>query len=187
MNAIRCIQYVNDLLLHITILYIVKRVDAHRLRKDFTVAVSDRRNRIRDNRKAALLTVNIFIDQLTDLTSLIHRQLLLTICVLHILRLLLRCERLRAKDINNRRSTVSRCDLLKLLPCAAIHFQTPLDKWLIQPQTTVFLVIILILLILRDGERLEHRLQPNCFKILNRKADHPLKSHRIADFHHILQ
>ena len=186
MNAIRRIQYVNDLLLHITILYIVKCVDAHRLRKDFTVTVSNCRNRIRDNRKAALLTVNIFIDQLTDLTSLIHRQLLLTICVLHVLRLLLRCERLRAKNVNNRRSAVPRRDLLKLLPCAAFHFQTALDKWLIQPQTTVFLVIILILFVLRDGKRLKHRLQSDCFKILNRKADHPLKSHRIADFCHIL-
>ena len=91
--------------------HIIQCVDPHSLRKDLAELLADCRNRICNDRKAALFTMDIFVDLLADLAALIHTQLLLTVCKLHILGLLLRRKRLRAESIDHRRSSVSRSNV----------------------------------------------------------------------------
>ena len=71
-HTVRRIQHINDLLLHIAVKHIIKRIDMHRFRKDFFVFFSDGRNRVSNNRKTAFLPVNVMIDQLALLAALIH-------------------------------------------------------------------------------------------------------------------
>ena len=105
-HTVRRIQHINDLLLHIAVKHIIKRIDMHRFRKDFFVFFSDGRNRVSNNRKTAFLPVNVMIDQLALLAALIHIDFPLFVGIGNALLFLLRRKRLCPENFDHCRSSV---------------------------------------------------------------------------------
>ena len=185
-HTVRRIQHINDLLLHIAVKHIIKRIDMHRFRKDFFVFFSDGRNRVSNNRKTAFLPVNVMIDQLALLAALIHIDFPLFVGIGNALLFLLRRKRLCPENFDHCRSSVIWSNRFVIFPDSTVNFESPLDECLIQPQPAVLFVIVSKLLVQGNRVRTQHRLQSDLFKIVYGGAYHPLESQRITDLHYRL-
>ena len=125
MDIFSLIQHVNDFLLHHLILFIIQGIQLHRFCKNFFKLVPDCRDRISDDRKAALLPFHICVGNLHRLICIIDVQFLLLFLELPGKRLILRLKIVLSKRLHDRRSCIPCSSLLAIFISRLQRFQTP--------------------------------------------------------------
>ena len=139
------VKHINDALLHFLIFRIIQSVDHNGLCKNLFKFITNLRNRVSDNGKAALLTFDILICDLTGHGCIVNNQLLLTVMIMNCSLFFLRRKWLLTKDFQNCRSAMLCCLNLMLLKYSAQYFQTTLHKCFIKIECFVFFMIKIIL------------------------------------------
>ena len=195
------VQYINDTLLHLLILCIIQCIDHNGFCKNFLKLITDLRNRIRNDGKAALLSFDIFVCDLTGHGGIVNHQFLLAVMIMNRRLFFLRRKRFLTEHFQHSRSAMFCCLNLMLLKYGAQYFQTTLHKCFVKIERFIFFMVKIILAVytgcistaFRSASVMKRRrrlsadrcLQSDFFKIPDRGTDHTLKSNLIVDLHRL--
>ena len=195
------VQYINDTLLHLLILCIIQCIDHNGFCKNFLKLITDLRNRIRNDGKAALLSFDIFVCDLTGHGCIVNHQFLLAVMIMNRRLFFLRRKRFLTEHFQHSRSAMFCCLNLMLLKYGAQYFQTTLHKCFVKIERFIFFMVKIILAVytgcvstaFRSASVMKRRrrlsadrcLQSDLFKIPDRGTDHTLKSNLIVDLHRL--
>ena len=82
MYPVRLIQHIDELLLNLLVQLVIQGINLHGLGKNLLKPGTDCRNRVGNNRKAALLSLQILVAHLPHRTHLMHAELLLLLIIM---------------------------------------------------------------------------------------------------------
>ena len=146
-HAVRLIEHVDHLLLHVAVEHVIQRIDLHRLRENILKAGADRRKRVGNDRKTALLPLDVLVRDLSALAHLIHTELLLFFTVTECLFFCLRRKRFFSEHLNHRRTRHAVRMYFFFLKCVFPRLESALHVRLVKIVRAILPVIVVILLV----------------------------------------
>ena len=132
MHRSSLIQRIDDRLLYLRVQCRIQRIDPDRLVEDFFILRANLRHRIRHNREASFLTLDIGIHELPRFAGVRQEDLFLLLIQRYRFFLNFRDKWFLAKGLNHCRSCKLRCQFLVFLIRMLHYFQLPLDESFIQ-------------------------------------------------------
>ena len=147
MHTVRLIEHVDHLLLHVAVEHVIQRIDLHRLRENLLKAGADRRKRVGNDRKTALLPLDVLVRDLSALAHLIHTELMLFFTVTECLFFRLRRKRFFSEYLNYRRTRHTVRMYFFFFKCIFPRLKSALHVRLVKIVRTILPVIVVILLV----------------------------------------
>ena len=148
----RLVQRVDDTLLNRLVRLIIQRIYLQYLIENRFKILSYLRYGERNDRKASLFRIDIFVRHRSRLALIFHRKLLLLFGKLQSLRLVFRLKGLFSKRFYHRRSRMKSRLVLILFPCRLPAFQHPGHIFFVKIQRLIVFMVIIELTVHRRSE-----------------------------------
>ena len=193
------VQHVNDVLLDVLVQFIIQGIYLYGFSKNFLECRADFRYGVGDNRKTALLPLNILVCHLRSHVGIINVQFLLFFIILAGIRVGLGRKALLPKSFHYRRPCIPASFFLPGFISGFQNLQPPFHKGLIQINGLVRLMVVFILAVGRRaayGARAcaparkrklpgthHHRHKAQFLKIPYRCPHHPLEPNGVTQIH----
>ena len=146
-NIFTLVKYIDDVLLDVLVKLVIHCIYSNCLIEDFVEILADFRYRICDNCKASLLTVNVFVCNLTILACIINVKLVLLVIELCISIMVNWLKWLFTKCFDNSWATKNSCKLFVLFEGILKNLKHSVCHALIPVVCSVILVVIFALLV----------------------------------------